>query len=219
MQRLVIVGAGGFGREVLQWVRDVNRATPTFEVLGFLDGNVGLHGTRLHRVPVLGDLSWLASNPGVGVTVAIGAPHVRRRIVEKLSAYEVTFPTLVHPTCLVGEEVALGEGTVLCPGSTLTTDITLGRHVIVNLDCSIGHDATLGDFVTLAPGVQVSGNVHVREGVDLGTGAVLVPGTEVGPWSVVGAGAVVSRSIPADVTAVGMPAKPIKTREAGWHLR
>ncbi len=88
----------------------------------------------------------------------------------------------------------------------------------MNLAVTIGHDSSLGDFVTLSPGTNVSGNVQLDEGVETGTNVGIIPGIEIGAWSIVGAGAVVTRNLPANVTAVGAPAKVIKERDAGWHL-
>ena len=99
----------------------------------------------------------------------------------------------------------------------MTTNIELGCHVIVNLACTIGHDSILEDFVTIAPGVNISGNVTIGTGTDLGTGSKIIQGISVGSWTVVGAGAVVNRELPANVTAVGVPAKIIKERPDGWQ--
>jgi acetyltransferase-like isoleucine patch superfamily enzyme len=105
----------------------------------------------------------------------------------------------------------------VCAGCQITTDIDVGAHAHVNIGCTIGHDSTLCDFVTLNPGVNVSGNVKLAEGVEVGTGSLMIPHADVGAWSVVGAGSVVTRALPANVTAVGAPAKAIKSRPDGWH--
>jgi len=99
----------------------------------------------------------------------------------------------------------------------MTTDIHIGEHVHINIGCTIGHDAVLSGFVTLNPSVNVSGNVEVSEGVEVGTRSVLIPHACVGEWSIVGAGSVVTKSLPANVTAVGTPAKVIKSRDVGWQ--
>jgi acetyltransferase-like isoleucine patch superfamily enzyme len=82
----------------------------------------------------------------------------------------------------------------------------------------VGHDSRVDDYALLAPGVHISGYVHVGEGCDLGAGATIVPSAELGAWSIVGAGATVTGSLPPNCTAVGTPARPIKTRPDGWHL-
>jgi sugar O-acyltransferase (sialic acid O-acetyltransferase NeuD family) len=219
MQDIVIVGVGGLGREIAEWVEDINEVTPTFRVLGFLDDDASKHGLKRHDLPVLGSLDWLTERSRtVATVIGLGNPAPKRRVVERLRAHSAGFPSIVHPNAVVGRYVALGEGCIVCPGVILTTDIRVGHFVTFNFDLTVGHDATIDDFVTLAPGVHISGYVKVREGADLGAGAVTIPSVEIGAWSVVGAGAAVTQDVPANCTAVGVPARVIKTREAGWHL-
>jgi sugar O-acyltransferase (sialic acid O-acetyltransferase NeuD family) len=225
MQDIVIVGAGGLGREVSEWVEDINEARPTFRLLGFLDDDASRHGERCHDVTILGGVDWIAGQSRglgaeLGVVVAIGSPAAKRRVIERLRAAGVTrFPPVVHPRAILGRFVELGEGTIVCPGAILTTDVRIGRFVALNFDLTVGHDARVDDYALLAPGVHVSGRAHVGEGCDLGAGVVVLPSAAIGPWSIVGAGATVTGPLPANCTAVGTPARPIKTRPDGWHLQ
>lgn len=218
MNDLVIFGSGGFGREVHQLVLDVNAQQASWNLLGFLDGDPSRHGTAIHDLEILGDESWLADRPAVDVVVAVGSTAAKRRVVRRLAELRhPRFASLVHPSAWVGRGVRLGPGSLVCAGSLLTTDIEVAEHVILNLDCTVGHDSRLADFVTAAPSVNVSGQVTVGEGCDLGTGSTIIQGVEIGRWSVVGAGAVVVRDVPPNTTAVGVPAKPIKSRPDGWY--
>lgn len=220
-QRLVIVGTGGHAREVHELIEDINEAAhvPAWDVLGWLDSNAATHGKRVHDLPVLGDIDWLASQEDTWVTVAIGATHVRRRVTQRLQAQgQRLFATLIHPTAVVGRRARIGAGSVLCAGSMATTDCRIGEHALLNRLAMVAHDDVLGDFVTLAPGVVLSGSVTVGEGTDIGTTAAVNQGLSIGEWSIVGSGAVVIKSLPDNCTAVGAPAKPIKERPAGWHL-
>lgn len=218
MKRLAIYGTGGLAREVLELVKAVNRTTPTYEVVGWLDDNPTKVGTMIKGLPVLGAIEHVADALApFEAVIAIGNTVARRRIAKRLAALGVDSPVLVAPTAWVGGDVELGPGTIVCAGSNLTTDVHLGHHVIVNLAVTIGHDAVLEDFVTVAPSVNISGNVTVGEGSDVGTGSATVQGVRIGAWSIIGAGAVVARDVPANVTAVGVPAKVIKERPAGWH--
>jgi sugar O-acyltransferase (sialic acid O-acetyltransferase NeuD family) len=218
VRRLAIYGTGGLAREVLELVRNINARTPTFEPIGWLDDDAARLGTTLKGLPVLGAIED-AVDPRApfDVVIGIGNPPVRRRIAARLAALEVASPALVDPRAWTGHDVAWGPGCVVCAGALITTDVRLGHHVFVNLGVTVGHDAVLEDFVTVAPSVSVSGNVHIGEGADLGTGAVVIQGVRVGAWSIVGAGTVVVRDVPANVTAVGVPAKVIRERPAGWH--
>jgi sugar O-acyltransferase (sialic acid O-acetyltransferase NeuD family) len=219
MQDIVIVGVGGLGRELAEWVEDINERVPTFRLLGFLDDDTTKHGMQRHDLPVLGGVEWLAERSRtVATVVGVGNPAPKRRVIERLRAHSAGFPSVVHPSAVVGRHVEMGDGTIVCPNTVVTTDVRLGRFVTLNFGLTVGHDARIDDYVTLAPGVNISGYVQIREGADLGAGAVTVPGVEIGAWSVVGAGASVTRSLPANCTAVGVPARVIKMRDAGWHL-
>lgn len=220
-QPLVIFGTGGLAREIHGLVEALSAAEPSAapEFLGWLDDDETGHGSQLHGHPILGGVAWLRAHPDVEVTVAIGAPQARRRVVDDIrAAAHSRFATLIHPAAVIGERVRLGTGVTICAGVVTTTDFSVGDHVLVNISATIAHDDAIGDFATLAPAAIVSGNVSIGEGCDIGTNATIIQGVEVGPWSVVGAGAVVTRSLPANVTAVGAPAKVIKERQAGWHL-
>lgn len=219
MRDLVIFGAGGHGRDVHQIVRDLVADGADWNVVGFLDGDAKRHGTEIHALPILGDESWLAGRPDTHVVVAIGATAARWGIVQKLTGVGCrNFATLVHPRVWAGRDVEIGTGTVICASTLLTTDLRIGNHAILNLACTVGHDVVLGDFVTLAPGVNISGAVGVGKGCDLGSGSIVNQGVNIGRWSVIGSGAVVVRDLEPNVTAVGVPARVIKTRPEGWQL-
>lgn len=216
---LVIYGAGGFGRDVLQVVRDINDARPgTWDLVGFVVDEEFISASLIQGLPVFGSVDWLTRNPQVEVVIGIGAPAVRCRIAKRIAREAGNrFATLVHPRAWLGQNIVLGEGTVICAGALVTRDISIARHVHVDIGVKIAHDSILGDFVTLHPSVSVSGNVHLAEGTEVGAASVLLPKVSVGEWSIVGAGAVVTKNVPADATVVGVPAKVIKTRWHGWQ--
>jgi sugar O-acyltransferase (sialic acid O-acetyltransferase NeuD family) len=219
MRDIVVFGAGGHGRETHQLLLDINADRATWNVLGFLDGDSGRLGSEVHALPVLGDTSWISGRSGVAVTVAIGATAAKRSVVQGLiDAGCERFATLVHPGAGVGRGVELGDGSMVCAACVVTSDVRIGQHVILNVGCTVSHDSVLGDYVTLAPGVNISGAAGVGEGCDLGVGSAVIQGVRIGEWSVVGAGAVVVRDLAPNVTAVGVPATPIKSRPEGWQL-
>lgn len=209
MRRLVIVGAGGHGREVLDVIEAMNADEAVYEFLGFLDdGPVddALLGRR--NVAVIGLVADLAT-ADAEYLVAVGSPSVRRRIDAMASALGVPAAVAVHPAATVGSDVELGPGSVLNAGARLTTNVVLGRHVHLNVNATVSHDCRLGDYVTLNPGARACGNVTLGEGVTLGAGATVIHGRAVGAWTTVGAGAVVVRDLAAHVTAVGVPARAL----------
>lgn len=222
MQRVVILGAGGLAREVLDIFLAINGKNKEYEILGFIDENPTMHGKELNGFPVLGDFSWFKTVDirSIRVICAIGNPATRRKVVLKALNLGLEFcDSVIHPTSVVTPFVNLGKGVVITAGCIFTNQIRVGNYVYVNLDCTIGHDSIIEDYCNINPGVHISGNVHVKTGCDIGTGAVIIQGVTIGEWSIIGAGAVVVDDIPANVTAVGVPARVIKTREEGWYER
>lgn len=215
LKTIVIVGAGGLGREVLTTLRACNTARKDWDVLGFLDPDPKLAGSRVGGIPVLGDDDWCTRNGdrSVHYLCAIGNPRVRSRVVGKLSDMNCKFAAVVHPQVQVPESVQIGEGTVVMAGTQFTTDAKIGSHVVIYLNCSITHDVSIGSFCTIPPGCHLSGACCLETGVELGAGVIVLPQRRIGAWAVIGAGSVVIDDIPADSTAVGVPCRVIKQRK------
>jgi sugar O-acyltransferase (sialic acid O-acetyltransferase NeuD family) len=218
--RLVIIGAGGSARDVLDIVDACNEARGEFDVAGFVvDPAYGAPGTIVNDRPVLGGFDWLLAHAGeVHAICAVGAPELRRRLCLRAAALGVRFCNVIHPRVESTRWVRWGTGVSIGTGSIITNRVVIGDHVQVNNACTIAHDCALGDYATLAPGVRLSGNVTLGEGAYVGTGASVIERRRIGAWSVVGAGAAVVRDVPDDTVAVGVPCRPIKSRPKGWHL-
>lgn len=204
MKDLVIVGAGGHGRELFSTIAAINAVSPTWNVLGFVDDDPQ-HPERLARLgaDVLGPVDWLIGRD-VAVAVGIGTASVRRQIVERLERPDDAYPALVHPTASIGVDVKLGPGVVVYERTILTTDVRIGSHTHINVGCAVQHDSTVGEFVQLSPGVFINGDCTVGDDVFAGTGAVITRGCAVGCGARVGAGAVVLRDVAPGATAVGI---------------
>lgn len=205
---LVIIGAGGLGRETAALVESINAASDTWLLRGFLDDKASLHGTSLLDYPVLGGLDWMAGKTDLHFAIAIGDPAVRRGVARRTVDMAARPATLVHPDVALHRSISVRGGSIICRGCSLTVDICIGRYALLNLHCTVGHDAHVHDFATLHPGVRLSGHATVGAGAELGTGAVVLPNRTVGRQAVVGAGAVVTRDLPPGCTAVGLPARP-----------
>ena len=210
---LVVVGAGGHGREVLDIVeamavaaRAAGRPAP-YEAVGMVaDAEPDLELLARRGARFLGPLEALGDLDADHV-LAVGDPVGRRRLEERVAALDSRPAVLVHPSATLGADVELGPGVVVAAGARITTNVRLGRHVQVNVGAVVSHDARVGDHATLSPGVLLNGAVTIGVGAFLGTGAIVTPGCAVGDGAVVGAGAVVVRDVPAGVTAVGVPAR------------
>jgi len=216
--RIVIIGAGGLGSEVLQLVRDLTASGVDIACAGFFVEPRFPPPDSLDGAPVLRDLANLVSDPAMRLVLAIGDPAARARIAGRLApVIGSRFTTLVHPSAQVGSTVTFGEGCLILPLASLTAHIRVGRHALINPHVSVSHDCVLGDFATLGPAVALAGGVHVEEGADLGIGAQVAPRLRIGRWSAVGAGATVIRAVDANTTVVGVPARAIRVRSPGWH--
>jgi sugar O-acyltransferase (sialic acid O-acetyltransferase NeuD family) len=212
---IAIVGAGGLGREVLMLLHQINLVQPTWQITGFYDDNPE-QPARINGFPYLGTLADLpAGESPLALVLAIGDPRVKTRIRQQLNRSCFYFPVLIHPSVSnAGFQFnRIGEGTVICQSAILTTNIVLGRHVLLNLGCTIGHDAVLGDFSSLMPHVNLGGGSRLQPGVYIGTNGTVLPLVQVGENTIVGAGTVVTRDLPANCTAVGVPAKVIKNHD------
>lgn len=215
-KKFVIIGAGGFAREVLDIFEACNAAGSAYEVLGYLvEKPYGQPGTIINGKPILGDIDWLSKHASEAqVICGVGDPAVRKRLVDTAHSQGASFGSVIHPSAILTQRVNMGEGIVIAAGCIFTNQIRVGDHVHVNLGCTVGHDTELKDFSTLAPGVHVSGRVTIGEGCYLGSGVNIVDRITVGAWSVIGAGSVVIADIPPHTTAVGVPAKVVKSRRA-----
>lgn len=212
-KKVIILGAGGFARETIWVFRETNEERNEWKILGFIDENKENHGKIICDLPILGGFEWFDKNNynDLYVINSIGFPKTKETVIEKAISKNLKFCSIIHPTVRMSKYIEIGKGTIITAGNILTTQIKIGNHVILNLDCTIGHDSIIEDYCTVAPGVHISGNVHLEKGVDFGTGATIIQGITIGAWSIIGAGAAVVSNIPSNVTAVGIPAKVIKT--------
>jgi sugar O-acyltransferase (sialic acid O-acetyltransferase NeuD family) len=210
---LVIVGAGGFGREVIDVMDAVNAASSdsVYELLGVLDdapSEVNLGRLAERDVEFLGGVDeFLDRQLTAEYAIGIGSPRARRLVTSKFDAAGLTGATLIHPSVTTGHDCRVGAGSVLCAGVRLTTNIRLGRHVHLNLNVTVGHDTTLGDFVSVNPLASISGDVVIEDCVLVGVSGVILQGLTVGANSTVGGSACVVRNVPPDVVVKGIPAR------------
>lgn len=210
MRDLVIIGAGGFGRETIDVVKSINSEDPTWDIIGVSDSAPSeINLTRLATLGVrhLGDLTSLPQ--GVDVAVAIGNPSTRARVITDLSSGSHRFPSLIHPSATIGSEFSHGEGLIVLAGVSIGTNVALGNHVHLNSQAVLGHDARCGDFVSINPNATLSGECWVGDRTLLGANSTVLQQIHVGSDVTVGAAACVTHALPDYCTAVGVPARPL----------
>ena len=207
--RLLIFGAGGFGREVA-WLAQQCR-DERIDIVFCVD-QPRYVSAPVNGIPVrlLEDFAGDISDQ-LAYVVAVGDPEQRTRIVGVYETMGMRPATLVHPRVEASRWIEIGPGSILCAGVIATTNIVIGAHVHINLDCTIGHDVVIGDYATLSPGVHVSGNVTIGNRAFIGTGATIINGSptsqlSIGDGAVVAAGACVTKPVEPGALVVGIPA-------------
>lgn len=204
---LVVIGAGGHGREAVSIALAAGLESRLLGVLD--DGEPDHDALAALGVTHLGGVDWLDRSDPADYVAALGYPGPRRDVVTRAEAAGARARTLVHPSAVVGPGAELAPGVLVWPQVTMTTGIRLGRHTHLNVASSVSHDCVLGDYVTVGPGARICGAVTLEDDAWIGAGATVIQGVRVGAGSVVGAGAVVIRNVEADSTVVGVPAKLI----------
>lgn len=215
--RLVIAGAGGFGRGVFTWVIQSKRFRAEHQIADVVFIDDAKPANDIEGQVVSPICSYAPKDKDL-VVCALGSPTVRRNIVDQLSRRGAKFCTFVDDRAVVASSVTIGKGTIICPGTVISAQAVIGDHVHANFNCSIGHDSSLGDFTTLSPAVNIMGEVSVGTAVFFGGNSVVLPRLNVAPNTTLGAGAVCVKSISeAGITWVGNPAQPIDYRSVATH--
>ncbi|MBP9989377.1 MAG: acetyltransferase [Ruminococcus sp.] len=217
MKDLIIIGAGGLGRETAMTVERINASLEEREwkIIGFMDDNLQIQGQRRDGYKIIGTTEEIKQYPDAYFIVAIGDSKIRRRIVKKIKIFaDVKFATIIDPAAVIDKRrVNIGEGSIICANTYITLDIEMGEHIYIGANSTIGHDARLGDYATLYPGVNLAGITEIGAATELGTGSQVIQKISVGSNTVIGAGSTVVRNIPSNCTAVGSPARVIKMND------
>ncbi|WP_281648203.1 acetyltransferase [Parendozoicomonas sp. Alg238-R29] len=214
MKRIVVFGAGGAGKAVLNIINDVNKEQLQWDVAGFFDDDEKLCDTSVLAFPVIGGIDSLINRyeelGRPGVVISIGTPSVRKLVFDRLVLSGISnFPKIIHPLAYIPDSVKVGNGTVVYPHVTIDPDVIISELAFINKNVSIGHDASISNFAVVSPNVSIGGYVNVNESCFIGMGAQIIQGVSLGNSSVVGAGAVVIDDVTANSKVVGVPAKSI----------
>lgn len=212
MEKMVIVGSGGFGREVEWLINRINKVKPTYEVVGYADDGKENGESVGHSTVIFNTDELSKTSEKYSVAIAIGNTKVRKMLAEKLSTNtHLKFPNLIDPSVIYDEEeTMLGKGNIICASTIMTVNIKIGNFNIINLDCTIGHDDVLNNYITIYPSVNVSGCVVVDDIVEIGTGTQIIQGLKICSNTIIGASAAVVKSIEESGTYIGVPVKRIK---------
>lgn len=210
-KRLLIIGAGGFGREVLAWAEDVQQSEPgvDWQVGGFLDSNPEALAGFAVGLPIVGDPQSYQPEEDDRFICAIGDPQTKLEVCHLLRGRGARFINLIHPTATIGARCRFGEGIILCPKTILTVDVSIEDFVTLNCHAGVGHDAVVGEGSTLGAFCDVTGGATLGRAVYMGSHAVVAPRVRVGAGTLIGAGSVAIRRTRERTSVIGVPAKRI----------
>ena len=208
MKNLIIIGVGGFAREVFWHAQKSRGFGVDWQIKGFLDGDIKLAAADYELLPakVLGDVNGYEICGDDVFTCAIGTPHARKVLCEKILARGGEFMNLISTLAYVMPTVELGRGVIVCPYVNIGDRARLGDFVAVNDVSVIGHDAQIGNFSCVMPQANIGGKAKVGAEVFVGSGAIVLPKAKVGDGATVGAGSVVLKKVRAGATVFGNPA-------------
>jgi len=206
MKSFILIGAGGFGREIV-WL--AARQAEPFRAIGVCDDAPDKQSGRFGDLPLLGTIETAAAGipSPTCFHCAIGDNRARQALTERALAVGWTPLTLIDPSAAVAPDALIGDGCLIAPGAMVSTATRLGDGVLVNHGASVGHDSTIGNFGQLCPGARVSGGCRLGTGTFLGSNAVVIPGRTLGDWSRVGAVAVALRDLAEGETIVRLPGR------------
>ena len=206
MKDLIIVGASGFGREMVKYIEDINREKPTWRLKGFIDDNLHALDGYPCDYKVIGAIKDWQPSEIEEFVCALAFPEVKRKVVELLKEKGARFITLIHPTAMLHTYCSIGEGTVITPHSVISANAKVGDFVSV-LGSNVAHDASVGDFSTLSGKCALNGHVQCGKMVYMGCGVLVAPSKKIGDGATVGIGSVVISNVKAGTAVFGNPAK------------
>lgn len=212
MKPIAVFGAGGFGREVEMLIEQINDYEETWQFIGFFDDSYKKNSSGQEGKIIGGRRELNNWKEELSIVIAIGNPKIKKDIVDSITNQKVYYPILVHPNVQIGktQKNIIGEGCIITSSNVITVNTAIGKHVILNLACTVGHDAQIGDYCSVMPGVNISGEVNIGHEVFIGTGAKIINQVSIGNNTLIGAGSVITKDLPSNCTAVGVPAKPVK---------
>ena len=208
MKDLVIIGAGGFGREVAEYVRVINEETPTWNFLGFIDDD---KAETPEGYKILGNLDYLLGlKEKPYFAIAIANSVAREKIANRCLEAQMQAATIIHPTTLIGPNCEIGEGCIICRNCHLTTNVKIGKFNIINGRCSIGHDAVMGDYCSMMTSALIGGETNIGNHNYFGLRCTMINLIDTCDHCTFGACACIVKDTTEPGTYVGVPAKKIK---------
>lgn len=204
MKKIMLIGMGGHSKVV----KDIIELNGEFKVIGYLDDK--FKEKEIIENVIYDSIESFDDYNDTYFNISIGNNKVRQKVFNKLNLPNWKYPSLIHPSVIIGTNVEIGFGTVVMANAVINADTKIGDHCIINTTASVGHDVELYDYVHISPNSTLTGGVRVGIKSQIGASATVIPETSIGENSIVGAGATVVNNIGDNQTVIGTPAKPIR---------
>ena len=213
LKEIYVIGAGGFGKVVLDTIKEINRIKPSYLIAGFIDDDDSMKNKIVCGTEIIGGLEYfrneICQHKRVSAVISIANPKIKERIVKYLGGM-VEWETIIHPLAYVSESAEIGSGCVVQNFCSVNSEAVLGDHCSVVCNCLIGHDVVIGGFSSFMPLSGIGGNCKISTGVFVGIGAIVLQGLSIGSDAVIGPGSLVLNSVEDGATVMGNPAKRVK---------
>lgn len=213
MEDIYILGSGGFAKEVLFLIEEINNSTQQlkYNFKGFVNTEEGECKVGNKTYSIYSESYILGLQSSIHLVIGVGNPNLCKKIINKfITKSNVIFPNLIHPNFTAKKDsIVLGSGNIITSGCIFTVDIKIESFNVFNLNVTVGHDTKIGSYNVINPGVNISGSVEVGHLNLLGTNATVLQNITIGDNSLLGAGAVLTKNLESYKTAVGIPAKTI----------
>lgn len=210
MKDLVIIAAGGCGREVLQIAKDINKTSLTWNIKGFLDDNPKSLSGKICDIDVICSIDDYVIEENDKFICCIGNSAVRKSVTEKMKARGAKFATIIHPNATIADSCTIGEGAIIYPYALISDNAVIGDGTIINMYSSVAHDSTLGEYCTISAHCDITGMCTLGDRVFMGTTSHMVPRTKIGNNAYICAGSTIMTRVMDGRKMMGCPARPIK---------
>lgn len=220
LRKVVLIGAGGIGKLVVDIIEACNKVRKEFEVLGYIvEAQYGAPGTMVYGKPILGDFDWLEKHAGeVEAVCAVGPSELRLKLVKRAEEAGTRFCNIINPFAYLSPSLSMGVGNIIGAFVVFGPEVRLGNHVFINHSSAIGEESTLEDFVTVSPLTNIARSCRLSTGSFVSVGVTIIDRINIGEWSMIGGGSTIIRDVPENATVVGGPGRVIKIHEPGWQL-
>lgn len=162
MKRLVILGAGGYGRTVADVAHQLGYTAIV------LDDADPAH-------PLSSFQSYI--NSSTYFIPAFGNNSFRLEWINRIEESRGQLATLIHPTAYVSPTATINQGTVILPHAIVNTNVVVGKGCIINLGAIVDHGCVLEEGVHICTGAIVKGENRIEKCSKIEAGEVVERGS------------------------------------------